>query len=397
MDEEANPFAVLEMAAYRRDFLDEKKAEHDPLSYEINHVLLSYIDSVKPAPKVAKRKTKLRTWKGKKNYAAHLMNSFEGWTLRDIDIDTGRYYYADRLSKPLYKGERKDADNPKDSPVRKELYLLRKAIKWFVAKKPLRRTPSEFEMPDFSRQERDFFTYGEMMAILWACLGFCAADGWKRTVHIPTATSEWLVRFFVLYFLTGTRYANNSLLFWGLNDEVGCIDADNGVIWRYGRKEIVSKTKPKRRSDLLPLMQRIVRRWYRLDLLRSQKMNIPFGLVIHDENGDPPKNLVKTVLAVLVRAGLEGKTAHMAKHAGVTLLAELGYTARDLAETFGNEEKSLRQHYLHIDWEKIERRQAERLPVNRFNDLGMRSPKTLPQEQAKILTAKLRASGRLNS
>ncbi len=395
-DEEHNPYALLDLAAYRRDFLEEKKAEYDPLGYDVNFVLREYVDSQKPGPKVPDRARKVRTWGGTKNHARHLMDSFEGWRLSDIDVDTGRWYYADRLKRAHYKGKRKEGARLKDSPVSQELQLLNRAIAWFVRKRKLNRTPSAFEMPSFTKVERDFFVYSELVELLWACLGFSAADGWKRTADVPPATQEWLVRFFLLYILTGTRFANNALLFWGFNDAVGCIDAANGVIWRYGREEIVSKTKPRRRSDLGELIHALVKKWEERDRKLAATKGIPFGLVIHDENGEPPPNFAKIVKAALDRSGL-GKSSHLLKHAGVSLMAALGYTIREIAEYFGNHELTLRRSYLHIDWDRIERRVEERIPLRRFGDLALRSPPKTPAASAKALTGLLRARGRLKS
>lgn len=397
---ESNRIALVHYIAHRpvseaRLFLETEKAKIDPLSFKVNYALRLWVEAMHPAKGIPDRRRKLRSWKVRKNEADHLMEFFEGKTLRDIHLDTGREYYAARMAGKLAKGVG-DPENLKDSPIKHELYALREVLDWFVHRKDLTRSPSSFDMPDFIDTETPFFTYEEMMHLLWACLGYDANADWTRTAKIPTETSRWLVRFFVLYFLTGTRYDAGSLLVWGFNDDVGCIDHANGVIWRNGRFAVRSQSKPKRRSDLIPYMMEVVRRWFKVDVELGAKHGYDPLYVIHDKNGRPPKNLRNLINDALKRSGAD-MSSHKAKHAGVTLLAYMGCPVAEIAEHFGNEVESLQKHYLHINWDKIERKIAKRIPLEgmEFNDLGINSPKPLDRKNAAILKADLRAKGRL--
>jgi hypothetical protein len=389
MEPESSALALVHYTAYQpaRQFLEQEGAQRDPLSFRINYVLRRWIEAIKPAKGVPNRKVKMRRWKKLGNCVDHLSGIFEGKALRHLDIDTGRNYYGARIGQELKKGKR-DPENLKDSPIADELSCLERAIEWFVAKKKLPVRPVAFEWPDFIEREMPFHTYDDMMALLWACLGFDATKGWKR-VHVDRDVQRWLVRFFLLYFLTGTRYDANGKLVWGFNDHVGCIDHDNGVIWRNGAQAIKSRQKPKRRSDLLAMMTEIVRGWHEDDVRLGAKHGFRPLWVIH-EKGVPPRNFKKKVDAALARSGVK-KSAHKCKHGGVTLLGYCGATFEEVAKIFGNEEGTIKTNYSHVDWDKVAK-MTDRIPPDKvgWRDLKRVSPASLAPDLVRQLVADLK-------
>lgn len=389
MKPETSALALVHYAAYRpaREYLEKDGAQRDPLSFKITYVLRRWLEAVKPAKGVPDRKKKMKRWKAFGNFIDHLCGIFEGDALRDIDIDTGRNYYGRRIVQELKKGKR-DPENIKDSPIGDELSCLEWAIEWFVAKKKLPVSPVKFQWPDFIEREMPFYTYDDMMALLWACLGFDANDGWKR-VEVARDEQRWLVRFFLLYFLTGTRYDANGKLAWGFNDHVGCIDHENGVVWRNGAQAIRSRQKPKRRSDLLAMTTELVRGWYADDVRLGAKHGFQPVWVIH-EKGMPPRNFKKKVDAALARSGVK-KSSHKCKHGGVTLLGYCGVTFEDVAKVYGNDESTIKKEYSHVDWEKVGK-MTDRIPQDelRWRDLKRVSPRSLPPDLVRQLEADLK-------
>ncbi|MET4260014.1 hypothetical protein ABIC09_004974 [Bradyrhizobium sp. S3.12.5] len=389
MKPETSALALVHHRAYEtaRQYLEDDGAQRDPLSFRITYVLRRWLEEIKPAKGLPNRKKKMIRWKALGNCVDHLCGIFEGAALRDIDIDTGRNYYARRIVQELKKGKR-DPENIKDSPIGDELSCLEWAIDWFAAKKKLPVHPAKFAWPDFIEREMPFYTYDDMMALLWACLGFDATKGWKRT-HVDREVQRWLVRFFLLYFLTGTRYDANGKLAWGFNDHVGCIDYDNGVIWRNGAQAVRSRQKPKRRSDLLAMMTEIVRGWHEDDVRLGAKYNFKPLWVIH-EKGVPPKNFKKKVVAALARSGVK-KSSHKCKHGGVTLLGYCGVTFEEVAKVFGNDETTIKENYSHVDWEKVAKMVAP-IPKDeiRWRDLKLVSPTSLAPELVVQLVADLK-------
>jgi hypothetical protein len=127
------------------------------------------------------------------------------------------------------------------------------------------------------------------------------------------------------------------------------------------------------------MMIEIVRKWHAADLRLAERRNLPFGYVIH-QAGLPPKDFDRKVREVLARSGV-GKSAHKCKHGGVTLLAYCGCTVEELAEYFGNAENTLRKYYLHVNWDKVQRKVSERIAPNelRWKNLRDVSTKLLAQ------------------
>jgi hypothetical protein len=244
---ESNPVALIKLKsiASARSFLEKQTAKRDPFSFRLDYVVLEFVKSEKPPKHTPNRKVKMRSWKRMQLAGDHLMETLADHAIRDVDPDTGKEYYARRMGQKLRKGKR-DPENLKDSPIRKELYLLRRALEWFFGTRDITERIPTLTMPAFLELEVQFFTYDEFMRLMWACLGWDFEKGLR--VKIDPATSRWLIRFFVLYFLTGTRYDANSKMVWGYNDFVGCIDLENGHIWRNGGKAPKSKTKPRKRS-----------------------------------------------------------------------------------------------------------------------------------------------------
>jgi hypothetical protein len=389
MKPETSALALVHYTAYQpaREYLENDGAQRDPLSFKVTYVLRRWLEAIKPAKGVPDRKKKMKRWKALGNCVDHLCGIFEGDALRDIDIDTGRNYYGRRIVQELKKGKR-DPENIKDSSIGDELSCLEWAIDWFVAKKKLPVRPANFVWPDFIERETPFYTYDEMMALLWACLGFDATKGWKR-VHVERDVQRWLIRFFLLYFLTGTRYDANGKLAWGFNDHVGCIDHANGVIWRNGAQAIKSRQKPKRRSDLLAMMTEIARGWYEDDVRLGAKHGFQPIWVIH-EKGVPPRNFKNKVNDALARSGVK-KSSHKCKHGGVTLLGYCGVTFEEVAKVFGNDEITIKDNYSHVDWEKVAK-MTDPIPKDevRWRDLKRVSPTSLAPDLVQQLVADLK-------
>jgi hypothetical protein len=385
MKPESSALALVHYTAYQpaREYLENDGAQRDPLSFKVTYILRRWLESIKPAKGVPDRKNKMRRWKALGNDADHLMECFKGKALRDINIDTGRTYYGDRMGQELRRGKR-DPEKLKDSPIANELWCLETAIDWFVSKRKLPIRPAAFEWPDFIEREMPFYNYDDMMALLWACLGFDAREGWKR-VKVDRDVQRWLVRFFLLYFLTGTRFENNGMLVWGFNDEVGCIDHEGGVIWRNGAQAIKSRYKPKRRSDLLVMMKEIVRGWYEDDVRLAALHGFPVLWVIH-EKGVQPRNFAVKISEALARSGVK-KSAHKCKHGGATLLGLCGCTYADIADAFGNNPETIKTTYSHVNWEKIANK-PDRIPADkiRWRDLKkVSSPSLAPALQRQLV------------
>lgn len=386
---EANPEAVVAFIRHETRAFVKARAKESPGAFRITWLLRQWLEAHYPAPGVPDRQSKLKTYQNYANAIEQIAEGFVGKRLEDWHPEILIEYYTWRLQQPLKVGER-DPDDVKDSPAIKQCSLLMRVLDWAKGRFGFEYN-TRARMPEPTESEREWLTYDEIIRLLWACLGYVYENGaWKTTIRTIDGLSktvffrlpkkewkrtQWLYRLFVLVLLTGTRYRTADPLHWYMRDDAGCLDAKNGVIWRNGRKAKKYKNKPRGRSELLPLSMTIFRRWLLWDLRFHAKTGSPPRYVVRDGTGGKLRNIDDMLRTVFARAGL-GSSLHKLKHAGVTLLAEAGYTRREIADAFCNNESTLKDHYEHIDWDRNERLALhdKRPVVLKFADLNVSPP-----------------------
>lgn len=321
------------------------------------------------------------------NSASWLKEFAADKTLRYVDDDFGKRYVKWRLLQPARCNR---AWEERGLGMEFEQYFARQAFTWVLKKlrklEAVRLPELSFTIQKGVHRNRRALTWTEFVWLLLACLGFQRVGNTFKTKTVvwhgisrlvwdlaPAKRTRWLIRFFLIYVCTGTRYARNQKLVWGTNDKTGSLDPEGREIRRSGRGEIVAPNKPAGRSDLTPAFAAIVRKWYRQDLRLSEDWMRPPIYVLHDGKGRRLRNIEKLVKTVFARAGLEN-SAHVLKHTCVTLHALYGYTYEDLADQTDTGAETLKDHYS-CPWAMNQRRRQLGIPVSltRLVDLGKTS------------------------
>ena len=389
---EENPLAVAKLISHIDAQLRGLKARIDTERVRINDILFQYIEATEPKQKSAMTE-QMDYWKATANSARQLMEFFgtRMSTVKDFEPDAGNAYWGWRSHQEL-KRKIKDSQGKQktaaDRSVATHLIVLRAALRWYV-RKHRATVRIEFDWPRFPLFETEWWTWDEIVRLLYAAMGLQwdkTQQDWKRKTAIIDGKERQvfdllpreerrrlkpLVRFILIYCLTGTRFKALMKLLWKAHKEFGSIDVIKGLIWRNGRGARRNKIKRKPQSQLLESFLRKLRIWQE----RDQRDG--FALVIHTATGNPVSNIRTLFNGVAESVGLDTKP-HRLKHSGVTLAALAGFTVGQIAQLFGTREQTLRDHYLHIDWDGGvgPLQQEKELGLKSISDIGRHSPKS---------------------
>jgi hypothetical protein len=370
--------------------LDEFIAAHEPDKYASRQIRgLAAKDFILSQGDPAK-------WHANQTNAANqLKEYFDGKTLGDIGKDSGKAYKEYRQKKQKLVGGLNSAGEivpPADQTIRLHLYLLQRAINWFLdeGKIALR---VHFDMPEFAEPNPYCLEWEEFVRLILICRGLVPQDGgfkmkkvmkngvarqvWDRQYLADRETMLAVERYIKIYFMTGTRARSIPPLTWSPSDWHGYVDAQCVFIHRSGRKSAQHKEKPRKTSELLPVTKRMFQGWKKIDENRTAKGNsagsasssVPQDWIIHDRNGKPVPGLMRLVQAVFDRAGIDA-TEHCLKHAGVTTYYKRGLGITQIANFFGTTEQTLRETYLTINWSTDQISQESTKEIKSLKNLG---------------------------
>lgn len=317
------------------------------------------------------------------NFSAQLIEYFQDGTLGQINKNTGKNYKTHVQARPKKRGgvddEGKTIAVPQDSSVDAHLSLFNVSLTWFIREyqPPIR---IEFDKPVVEVGDPICVSWEEIRRAIMFCLGYIWSgtgyvtesifrDGKWQEVLARRPLEEYakylpLIRFLIIYFLTGTRFKTILKLGFHPMNFRGWIDLDRGWINRNGRKSKRHRAKPREASQLIPLLLSIFRAWHthdeqqRLDgkwkiRPRRRRKNarpeeIPEDgfFVVHDGMGNPmPLKTVQTLVTeVFEKVGIE-TTGHKLKAGGVTAFHDAGFSLAQISFWFGTTERVLEKRY----------------------------------------------------
>lgn len=401
-----NPLAVAKLVSEIDAELRGLKARVATERVLINDILLEYTVANEPTQKTATQEQH-SCWMQISNACRQLMAYFKGTKVRDFKPDGGDAYWKWRSQQPLENGaedEHGEALTPANSTVATHLNTLRAALRWYV-RHHRANVRIEFVWPDFPEQETAWWTWDEVVRLLHAAMGLQwdkEKRDWKRKTAIIDGRERQvfdllpreqrcryrpLILFILFYFFTGTRFKRILKLRWTSNELGGCVDDITGVIWRNGRNESRTHRKPRPRSQMLEVFCK------KLVILKKRDERQGIDLVIHNGTGGPVPNIRKLFNEVAQSIGLD-TTPHRLKHSGVTNMAIRGFTVEQVSMLTGTTVETLRNNYLHIDWDggigPLE--QEEFLGLRKLSDIGARTPLSGRNGRPEVPAARVRAA-----
>ncbi|MDX3968256.1 MAG: hypothetical protein QHD01_16860 [Bradyrhizobium sp.] len=400
--EEDHEGALAELEKHVRKSAQRERVAKDPDSIPLDRLFERFLQTKKPGKGCAGYATLMKTYDREDAANWWLVKFAKGKTLGYVDDDFGKEYKRWRLEQKA-RVDRKD--ERRDSAIEKEQYHARQAFRWIskkLRKEGIRVPDLSFEIQKAPKKQKKSLTWTEVEWLLLACLGF-QRDGksYKKKLEVrhgverevwdrlDSSQTKWLIRFFLVYLCTGTRFSRNRSLLWGVNDGVGSLDPDGRAIWRNGRQEELNNRKIAGRSPLTPLFKAIVKKWFAQDTALSRKWGFEPIYVIHDGDGNPLPNVDKLVLEVFRRAGLD-QSAHILKHTFVTLHGLAGATSDEISEASNTDKDTIEDTYTWVEWfeNKLERR-GGKAEITRLIELKKASPPPIPPEIAAMAIAKL--------
>jgi hypothetical protein len=394
--------AIDELGDYLQFSIEEEKQLKDPLDIPLGAVFKEFLRTEAPPQGCDDYDTKWKTYRNYLNYGTWLAEFGKDKTVNYIDEDFGKKYKAWRLKQPARLNVAVDR---RDASIEHEQYLAQKTFRWLLKKLRKARVTLpdlEFEIQHAPKRQKRSLTWTEFVWLLLACMGFQReGDSFKKKIEIrhgvprqvwdrlDCSQTRWLIRFFLVYLCTGTRFTRNSRLLWGENDDLGWLEPDGTAIWRNGRAAVLHPQKPAGRSSLTPAFAAFVRKWYRQDLRLSAKWGRQPVYVMHDGNGNPIPDIEGLVREVFRRAGLQN-SAHILKHTCVTLMALFGYSLDEIARHTNTRAATLKDSYLWLPWLENQREwEAGRgVTLSRLVDLKKKSPLPILPEVAAEAAAK---------
>ncbi|MGY3236686.1 hypothetical protein ACVMAJ_003576 [Bradyrhizobium sp. USDA 4448] len=404
--EEDHEGALEELAKHVDKSERRKKIEEDPDSIPLDRVFENFLATKKPGKGAAGYDRLIKTYHRDEAANWWLVKFGKGKTLGYVDDDFGKTYKRWRL-KQKARVDRKD--ERRDPAIEKEQYLAREAFRWIskkLRKEGVRVPDLSFEIQKAPKKQKKSLTWMEFEWLLLACLGFQregysykkkieVRHGVEREVwdRLDCSQTKWLIRFFLTYLCTGTRFSRNRKLLWGVNDGVGSLDRDGKAIWRNGRQEELNGRKIAGRSPLTPVFGAIVRKWFAKDKALSRKWGFEPVYVIHDGKGNPLPNIEKLVLDVFARAGLE-QSSHILKHTLVTLHGLAGATSQEIEDQTNTDKDTIEDVYTWVEWfENLLQRRNGKAEISRLIELKQASPQPILPEIAAVAIAKLGRGG----
>jgi integrase len=241
---------------------------------------------------------------------AYAVNRLDAWwedrTVDAVKLGTCEAYRNARLKQGV-----------SIATVRRELSVLRAALKWAVADGRLTEAPFVKTPPAAEAKDR-WLTRSEAARLLWA-----ARKEPKARLHLPL--------FIMLGLYTGARSEAMLTLKWFPQ-----VDLDRGVIdYNPPGRERTEKGRAR-----VPIPRKL--HWF-LEKARARSSS-PYVLSYH---GESIKRIVKGFRSACKRAGLEGVTPHTLRHTCGTWLAQAGIPLWEIAGWLGHADMSTTQIYAH--------------------------------------------------
>ncbi|UFW46280.1 MULTISPECIES: hypothetical protein [Bradyrhizobium] len=386
-----DPYACPQAVARLEAHCDEKafrlQAKKAPEDIRISEVVTRYLALLDP-DNLDKRARELRErqckeqneaspwnyFRSSKNGAIQVIEKEENTLLGEVNRNFGRSYRRWRQQRPKKLGGADHEGNMiatvKDRTVISHLSVINRAFAWFLDEyqPPIR---LQFDMPPVEDEpgQKICLTWGEVQRVILWCLGYVWIVGegfatewrmcgtsWRLVpVRLPRKLTGYrlkLIRFILIYFLTGTRFRAILDLGWEPMDRRGWISLATCWIYRNGRNTPRNKTKPREAGPILPLARRLFASWHARDegLRRRDGWTRPrrggHFYVVHDGRGNPISRRVMEDLVKEAFAAVEiGTTAHKAKHGGVTTYHEAGFLLHQISFFFGTTEATVDKTY----------------------------------------------------
>lgn len=321
------------------------------------------------------------------NSATHLIEWLENTTIGQMTKNIGQDYMDHMRSKAKKRGG-KDAEGRtiavyQDQTILGQLSVFNVALAWFVREyRPAVRI--EYDRPVAKAADKICLTWEEVRRAIMFCLGYvwsgtefvterAFVDGEWRVMLARRPFEEYeryipLIRFMILYFLTGTRFKQILKLGWVPLNFRGWIDLDHCWIYRNGRKSKRNARKPREASQLLPVVRDLFASWFkddeRLRLANNWTQRPPRRrkgkrnpedaeeagfFVVHDGSGNPvPLGRVQDLISEVFAAVNIDATGHKLKHGGVTIYHEAGFALAQISFWFGTTERVLDEAYRNL-------------------------------------------------
>ncbi|MBR0749977.1 hypothetical protein JQ582_39315 [Bradyrhizobium japonicum] len=352
-----------------------------------SEVLMRYLELIDPAnlgkealelrEKISKEMNEASPWvyfRKCQDAADQLIEFLKSRPLGKVTRRLGKDYKAYKKKRPKRKGGKDESGKMiaalRDRSINAHLSVLVGAFGWFVDEfNPPRRI--EIDMPPIEDEagEPICLTWEEVQRVILWCLGFVWIKGegfarewrlvrgelklaFRRLPYGDYKDRLCLIRFILIYFLTGTRFSAILALGWEPRNDRGWIEISSCWIFRNGRKSKRHKRKPREAGQMLPLARRMFACWHARDVARraSKSWTCADGgklnYVVHDGAGNPIK---LHVMKALVREAFDAveieTSAHKSKHGGVSTFHEAGFALHAISFFFGTTEKTIDTSY----------------------------------------------------
>jgi integrase len=355
-----HPGVRMQVALFKQEQRREGYVRTDPLAMRVEDVLQYLLDHL--ARSNPSRALTLA------NHVEQLNEFFAGHRLGELDTTVlGQEYWEFRggqqIKTELACDDPDNRTNAKFSSACSHLDILRQAIILVCKRGKVARI--EFDMPTGYIEEVESLTWSECRRLLRACQGFTwdpkggptGRGGWKtelRTDALGRTRRRYVIvdeasrlrgatvaRFLLIYFFTGTRYAQILKLRWHPSLTEPYIDFGESEIVRDSRIDRTVTNKRRETSAILGVLLRMLEKWFASDKAAGLDQ-----YVIHKAGSAAPYvDLDDAIEKVAIRAGLPHFHAHMAKHSGVTILAQLGFTSAEIAALFSTTARVIEKTY----------------------------------------------------
>jgi len=245
-----------------------------------------------------------------------LLNFWGDLTISDVKGETCRRYaksrtrtFKDGATQPISPGT-----------IRRELNVLQAAMT-YCAKEGYVTAASIVTMPEAPENRDRWLTRDEAARLIWA------AYRSERGKH--------LARFILIGLYTGTRKTAILKLGFMRNTAGGWIDVEQGVIYRRGTDERVTK-KARKPMKLTRKLLAHCRRWQRMG-----------GVWAVSYEGNRVGDIKTAFAAARDAAGMPDVTPHTLKHTAITWAMQKGMKIEDAAEYFDTSAETIRRVYYH--------------------------------------------------
>lgn len=247
---------------------------------------------------------------------AALANFWGELTIADVKGETCRRYAKSRVRRFKDGTEQPIANGT----IRRELNVLQAAMT-YCHKEGYVTAPSIVTMPVAPENRDRWLTRDEAARLIWAAY---RSDKGKH-----------LARFILIALYTGTRKTAILNLAFMRNTSGGWIDTEQGVIYRRGTDERVTKKKRKPMKLTRKLLAHC-KRWERMG-----------GVWAVQFQGQRVGDIKTAYKAACAAADLHDVTPHTLKHTAITWAMQKGLRIEDAAEYFDTSAETIRRVYYH--------------------------------------------------